>query len=40
MIVACRPGDADRVVATLTGQGEHPRIIGEIVAGERAVSYA
>ena len=40
LIVACRPGDADRVVAMLAGQGERPRVIGEMVAGERAVTYA
>jgi phosphoribosylformylglycinamidine cyclo-ligase len=39
LIVACRQADADRVVARLTGQGEFPRIIGELIPGERAVSY-
>ncbi len=39
LIVACRPADADRVVETLTRQGERPAVIGEIVEGERAVSY-
>ncbi len=39
LIVACRPTDADRVVASLRSQGEQPRVIGEMVAGERSVSY-
>ncbi len=40
LIVACRPADAGRVLATLTGQGEQPRVIGEMIAGERAVTYS
>ncbi len=40
LIVACRPADADRVVAMLASQGEDPRVIGEMVAGERTVTYA
>jgi phosphoribosylformylglycinamidine cyclo-ligase len=40
LIVACRPADADHVVEMLERQGEQPAVIGEIVAGERAVSYA
>ena len=40
LIVACRPADRDRVVAMLREQGERPHVIGEMVAGERTVSYA
>jgi phosphoribosylformylglycinamidine cyclo-ligase len=40
LIVACRPADADRVVAMLSARGEHPRVIGEMVAGDRAVTYS
>ncbi len=40
LIIACRPGDTNRVTAMLKGRGEQPRVIGEIVAGERVVSYA
>jgi phosphoribosylformylglycinamidine cyclo-ligase len=40
LIVACRPTEGDRVVAMLGSQGERPRVIGEMIAGERAVSYA
>ena len=39
LIVACRPADADRVVAMLKDQGESPRIIGELVPGEPVVAY-
>jgi len=39
LIVACRAADAARVVTLLEGQGEAPRVIGELVSGERAVSY-
>jgi phosphoribosylformylglycinamidine cyclo-ligase len=39
LIIACRPADADRVVSMLAGQGERPRVIGEMVAGDRTVSY-
>jgi phosphoribosylformylglycinamidine cyclo-ligase len=40
LIVACRPTEGDRVVAMLGSLGERPRVIGEMIAGERAVSYA
>jgi phosphoribosylformylglycinamidine cyclo-ligase len=40
LIVACRPAESDRVVAILGSQGERPRVIGEMIAGERTVSYA
>ncbi len=40
LIVATRPGDADRVIAELRGRGEAPRVIGHLVAGERKVSYS
>jgi len=40
LIIACRPADADRVTGALKGLGEAPRAIGELVAGERAVSYS
>jgi phosphoribosylformylglycinamidine cyclo-ligase len=39
LIIACRPADADRVTRTLRELGESPRAIGELVPGERAVSY-
>jgi len=38
LIVACRPTDADRIMGML--KHESPRIIGELVAGERAVLYS
>jgi phosphoribosylformylglycinamidine cyclo-ligase len=40
LIVACRPTEGDRVVAMLGSQGERPRVIGEMIAGARTVSYA
>jgi phosphoribosylformylglycinamidine cyclo-ligase len=40
LIIACRPGDSGRVAETLRQLGECPRVIGELVAGERAVRYA
>ena len=39
LIVACRAASADRVVGMLTAEGERPVVIGEMVAGERTVSY-
>jgi phosphoribosylformylglycinamidine cyclo-ligase len=39
LIIACRPGAVDRVTATLRDAGERPRAIGELVAGDRSVSY-
>jgi phosphoribosylformylglycinamidine cyclo-ligase len=39
LIVACRAADAARVVTLLEGQGEAPRVIGELVPGERSVRY-
>jgi phosphoribosylformylglycinamidine cyclo-ligase len=39
LIVACRAASADRVVGMLTARGERPIVIGEMVAGERTVSY-
>jgi phosphoribosylformylglycinamidine cyclo-ligase len=39
LIVACRAASASDVMAMLERQGETPRIIGELVPGERAVSY-
>jgi phosphoribosylformylglycinamidine cyclo-ligase len=38
LIVACRPGDVDRVLGML--KAESPRVIGELVPGDRAVSYS
>jgi phosphoribosylformylglycinamidine cyclo-ligase len=40
LILACRPTEGDRVVAMLGSQGEQPRIIGEMVAGDRCVTYS
>jgi phosphoribosylformylglycinamidine cyclo-ligase len=40
LIIACRPGDADPVGAMLRDRGEAPRVIGHLVSGERAVTYA
>ena len=41
LIIACRPGDADRVTGALRQRGEScPRVIGELVAGDRTVRYA
>ena len=40
LIVACRPADRDRALSMLVSQGERPRVIGEMVAGERTVTYA
>ena len=39
LIVACRPTEADRVVMMLKHQDESPRIIGELIPGDRVVSY-
>jgi len=39
LIVACRPADAARVMTTLEGQGEAPRLIGELIPGDRSVTY-
>jgi phosphoribosylformylglycinamidine cyclo-ligase len=39
LIIACRAADAGRVTAMLEGEGEAPRLIGELVAGDRLVSY-
>jgi phosphoribosylformylglycinamidine cyclo-ligase len=39
LIVACRAVDASRVMAALEGSGEAPRIIGELVPGDRRVTY-
>jgi phosphoribosylformylglycinamidine cyclo-ligase len=39
LIVACRSGDAARVMTMLEGQGEAPCVIGELVRGERSVRY-
>ena len=36
LIVACRAADADRVMAMLDDQGERPRVIGELIAGDRS----
>ena len=38
LIIACRAADAGRVIGMLEGQGEAPRVIGELVSGERAVA--
>ena len=40
LIVACRPTDRDRAVSILVSQGERPCVIGEMIAGERGVTYA
>jgi phosphoribosylformylglycinamidine cyclo-ligase len=40
LIVACRPADVDRVVAMLREQGEQPLVIGEMIPGDRTVTYA
>ncbi len=40
LIVACRKANLDRVVSMLREQGEQPRVIGEMVVGDRAVTYA
>jgi phosphoribosylformylglycinamidine cyclo-ligase len=39
LIVACRAADTDRVVGMLRQAGESPRVVGELVQGDRAVSY-
>ena len=39
MIVACAPGDVDRVRAVLSQAGEQSWVIGDLVSGNRAVSY-
>jgi phosphoribosylformylglycinamidine cyclo-ligase len=39
LIIACRAADADRLLASLRQQGEAPKVIGELVAGEREVRY-
>jgi phosphoribosylformylglycinamidine cyclo-ligase len=39
LIIACRPADSDRVTGVLRGGGESPRVIGELVAGDRSLSY-
>ena len=39
LIVACRAADASHVITALEGSGEAPRIIGELIAGERRVTY-
>jgi len=40
LIVACRPADTGRAMAMLTNQREAPRLIGELVHGDRVVSYS
>jgi phosphoribosylformylglycinamidine cyclo-ligase len=40
LVVATRPADADRAIDMLRTQGESPVVVGELIAGERAVSYA
>jgi phosphoribosylformylglycinamidine cyclo-ligase len=40
LILACRAADADRVVETLRGVGDSPKVIGELVRGALGVSYA
>jgi phosphoribosylformylglycinamidine cyclo-ligase len=40
LIVACRAADVARVMTSLEGQGEAPRVIGELIAGERVVTYS
>ncbi|HEY3384113.1 MAG TPA: phosphoribosylformylglycinamidine cyclo-ligase [Vicinamibacterales bacterium] len=39
LIVACRAQDADRLLAALRASGEQPRVIGELVRGDRLVRY-
>ena len=39
MIVACAPGDVDRVRATLSEAGEASWLVGELIPGSRAVNY-
>jgi phosphoribosylformylglycinamidine cyclo-ligase len=39
LIVACRAADASRVMTILEGRGEASRIIGELIPGDRSVSY-
>jgi phosphoribosylformylglycinamidine cyclo-ligase len=39
LIIVCREADARHVMTMLAGAGEDPRIIGELVRGERTVSY-
>jgi phosphoribosylformylglycinamidine cyclo-ligase len=39
LIIACRPADAARVMTMLEGHGEAPRVVGELIPGERVVSY-
>jgi phosphoribosylformylglycinamidine cyclo-ligase len=39
LIVACAAKNAERLVGTLRGLGESPRVIGAMVPGDRAVSY-
>lgn len=39
LIIACAAGDVDRVTRRLADQGEAPRVIGRMVAGERVVRY-
>jgi phosphoribosylformylglycinamidine cyclo-ligase len=40
LIIACRGADAARVMTMLAGQGEAPRVVGELVPGERVVTYS
>ncbi len=39
LIVACRAADAGRMLARLRDLGESPKVVGELVSGERRVSY-
>jgi phosphoribosylformylglycinamidine cyclo-ligase len=39
LILACRPAAADRVTARLRDLGESPVVVGELVCGERVVTY-
>jgi phosphoribosylformylglycinamidine cyclo-ligase len=39
LIIACRAAAADRLMTRLEGMGEAPRVIGELVSGDRVVSY-
>ena len=40
LIVATRPVEADRAIGVLRAHGESPTVIGELIAGGRAVSYS
>src|SRR5258706_11536388 len=40
LIAICAEGDSDRVMSRLAKNGEHPVLLGQVIAGDRDVRYA